>query len=61
MGSRVENPSDVSNGSVADKPQVAEFVSYYAENNSDIAAAAQYIPLNEEQATALSDAVSSIG
>ncbi len=51
----------VSNASFADKPQVAEFVRYYAENDGPIAEAAQYIPLNEEQATALTDAVGSIG
>ena len=51
----------VSDKSFADKPQVAEFVEYYAENDGPIAEAAQYIPLNEEQVTALTDAVESLG
>ena len=50
----------VSNASFAHKPQVAAFVEYYGANDG-IAEAAQYIPLNEEQATALTDAVGSIG
>jgi phosphate transport system substrate-binding protein len=39
----------VSNGSYADKPQVAAFVDFYAENDADIVEAAQYIALNDEQ------------
>jgi phosphate transport system substrate-binding protein len=51
----------VSNKSYADKPQVAEFVDFYVENDADIAEAAQFIPLSDEQATELEDAASSLG
>ena len=51
----------VNNASFADKPHVAEFVTYYAENDGEIAAAAQYIPLNEEMAGELVDAVAAMG
>ena len=45
----------VSNKSYADKPQVAEYVNFYVENLSDIAEAAEYIPLNDEQYSATND------
>lgn len=51
----------VNNASFADKPQVAEFVKFYAENDGDIAEAAQYIPLNDEASAALVDAVAAMG
>jgi phosphate transport system substrate-binding protein len=51
----------VSNKSYADKPQVAEFVDYYVGNDADIAEAAQFIPLSEEQVAELEDAASSLG
>ena len=43
----------VSKSAVEDKPQVAEFLKYYAANDGDIAEAAQFIPLNDEQAEEL--------
>jgi len=51
----------VSNSAFAEKPQVAEFVQFYAESDAEIAEAAQFIPLNEEQSTELTDAVESLG
>jgi phosphate transport system substrate-binding protein len=51
----------VNNASVAEKPQVKSFVEFYAENNSEIAEAAQYIPLSEDKAAALQTAVQSLG
>ena len=41
----------VSNASYADKAQVAEYVDFYIENLAEIAEAAQFIPLNDEQYT----------
>jgi phosphate transport system substrate-binding protein len=43
----------VANSSYAEKPQVAAFVDYYVENVNEIAEAAQYITLNDEQVSAL--------
>lgn len=43
----------VNNKSYADKPQVAAFVDYYVANDGEIAEAAQYIPLSDEQAAEL--------
>ncbi len=51
----------VNNASYAEKPEVAAFVDYYATNDAEIAEAAQYIPLNEEQSAELQTAVDSIG
>jgi phosphate transport system substrate-binding protein len=51
----------VANKSYADKPQVAEFVDYYVASDADIAEAAQFIPLNEEQSAELEDAAASLG
>jgi len=51
----------VSKASFADKPQVAGFVRYYADNDADIATAAQYIPLNDEQRSTLVSAVEALG
>ena len=51
----------VSNAAYAEKPQVASFVDFYVENNSDIAEAAQFIPLSDEQTTELTDAAASLG
>jgi phosphate transport system substrate-binding protein len=50
----------VNNASYSEKPQVAAFVDYYAANDADIAEAAQYIPLNDEQRGELESAVGSI-
>jgi phosphate transport system substrate-binding protein len=51
----------VSKKSWDEKPQVAEFVKFYADNDAEIAEAAQFIQLNDEQSTALDDAVSALG
>ena len=51
----------VANKSYADKPQVADFVDYYVTNDAEIAEAAQFITLNEEQSAELEDAASSLG
>jgi phosphate transport system substrate-binding protein len=40
---------------------VKAFVDFYAENAAEIAEAAQYIPLNEEQQSGLQDAAASLG
>ena len=50
----------VNNASYSEKPAVAAFVDFYAENDADIADAAQYIPLNDEQRSELESAVGSI-
>jgi phosphate transport system substrate-binding protein len=50
----------VNNASYSEKPQVAAFVDYYAANDAEIAEAAQYIPLNDEQRGELESAVGSI-
>ncbi len=51
----------VNNASYADKPEVAAFVDFYASADEEIAEAAQYIPLNDEQRGELTSAVESIG
>lgn len=51
----------VNNASFAEKPQVAEFVRFYAERDAEIAEAAQYIPLDDAKAEALQSAVASLG
>ena len=51
----------VNNASFADKTHVADFVKFYAENDGDVAEAAQFIPLNEEMAGELVDAVAAMG
>jgi phosphate transport system substrate-binding protein len=50
-----------SNQAAGEKPQVKAFVDFYAENAGEIAEAAQYIPLNEEQQSGLQDAAASLG
>ncbi|TQN41198.1 phosphate ABC transporter substrate-binding protein (PhoT family) [Blastococcus colisei] len=50
----------VNDASYSEKPGVAAFVDFYAQNDSDIAEAAQYIPLNDEQRGELESAVGSI-
>ncbi len=45
---------------VEDKPQVAAFLDFYAANNAEIAEAAKFIPLNEDQATELQDMTSEL-
>jgi phosphate transport system substrate-binding protein len=47
----------VADKSYADKEQVSAFVDYYVENVNTIAEAAQYIPLNDEQAGELEDSL----
>lgn len=51
----------VANKSYANKPQVADFVDFYVANNGQIAEAAQYIPLNDEQSAELEDTASQLG
>ena len=51
----------VSNQAYADKPQVQAFVDYYVENDTEIAEQAQFIPLSDEQRTALTDAAAKLG
>jgi phosphate transport system substrate-binding protein len=43
----------VSESAVQEKPQVAEFIKFYAENDADIAEAAGFIALNDEQRSEL--------
>ncbi|MEJ7741553.1 MAG: hypothetical protein WKF73_02780 [Nocardioidaceae bacterium] len=43
-----------------EKPEVAAFLDFYAQNNTAIAEAAQFISLNEEQTTALQDQTSKL-
>jgi phosphate transport system substrate-binding protein len=51
----------VNNASAAEKPQVKAFVDFYAQNDAEIAEAAQYIPLNDEQRSELESAAASLG
>lgn len=51
----------VANKSYAEKPQVADFIDYYVASDAEIAEAAQFIPLNEEQSAELEDAASQLG
>jgi phosphate transport system substrate-binding protein len=51
----------VNNASATDKPQVKAFVDFYAQNDAEIAEAAAFIPLNDEQRSALESAASSLG
>jgi phosphate transport system substrate-binding protein len=51
----------VNKASATEKPQVKAFVDFYAGNDAQIAEAAQFIPLNEEQQSALQDAAASLG
>jgi phosphate transport system substrate-binding protein len=47
----------VNNASFAEKPQVAEFVRFYAANDGEIAEAAQFIPLDDASSLELQAAV----
>jgi phosphate transport system substrate-binding protein len=51
----------VSNSAAAEKPELKAFIDFYAENAPEIAEAAQYIPLNDEQLGELQSAASSLG
>lgn len=51
----------VSNKSYTEKPAVKEFANYYIANLADIAAGAQYIPLNDEDYAATQAALAGIG
>lgn len=51
----------VNNAAAAEKPQVKAFVDFYAQNNAEIAEAAQFIPLSEEQSAELQSAAESLG
>ncbi len=50
----------VSNKSYNDKPQVKEYVDFYIDNLGDIAEAAEYIPLNDEQLSSTKDMLASV-
>jgi phosphate transport system substrate-binding protein len=43
------------------RPEVKAFVNFYVDNDADIAKAAKYIPLNEEQKTKAKQEVASLG
>jgi phosphate transport system substrate-binding protein len=47
----------VADQSYADKEQVSAFVDFYVANNGQVAEAAQYIPLNDEQSGELEEAL----
>jgi ABC-type phosphate transport system, periplasmic component len=51
----------VSNQAYAEKPQVAGFVDFYAQQIDRIAEAAQFVALNEDQKSELSDTVGQLG
>jgi len=51
----------VSNQAYAEKPQVAGFVDFYAQQIDQIAEAAQYVALNEDQKSELNDTVGQLG
>ncbi len=51
----------VSDRAAAEKPQVKAFVDFYAQNDAEIAEAAQYIPLNDEQRSQLESAAAALG
>jgi len=51
----------VSNQAASEKPQVKAFVDFYAANAAQIAEAAQFIALNDEQAATLVEAAEAIG
>jgi phosphate transport system substrate-binding protein len=51
----------VNNKSYADKGAVSEYVDFYVDNLSEIAEAAKFIPLNDEQYAATKDALAGIG
>jgi phosphate transport system substrate-binding protein len=51
----------VKNQAYAEKPQVAGFVDFYAQQIDRIAEAAQFVALNEDQKSELSDTVGQLG
>lgn len=51
----------VNNASYTDKEQVKTFIDYYVENSTDIALAALYIPLTDEQIALATEELSSLG
>jgi phosphate transport system substrate-binding protein len=51
----------VNNAAVTDKPQVKAFVDFFVANDAPIAEAAKFIPLNDEQRSALESTASSLG
>jgi len=50
----------VANQSYSEKPQVAAFVNFYVDNLGDVATAAQYIELNDEQLAETQNALSQL-
>lgn len=51
----------VSNASYTDKPQVAAFVDFSIENSAEIAEAALFVPLTDEQITTAQDELATLG
>ncbi|WP_247826274.1 PstS family phosphate ABC transporter substrate-binding protein [Arthrobacter antioxidans] len=51
----------VANASYTEKPQVKTFVDYYVENSAEIADAALFVPLTDEQVTVAQDELATIG
>jgi phosphate transport system substrate-binding protein len=51
----------VSNQAYTEKPQVAGFVDFYAQQIDQITGAAQFVALNEDQKGELSDTVGQLG
>ncbi len=51
----------VANDSYTEKPQVKTFVDYYVENSADIAEAALFIPLTDEQLTTAQEELAAVG
>jgi ABC-type phosphate transport system substrate-binding protein len=51
----------VANASYTDKPQVKAFVDYFVENAVEIAEAALFVPLTEEQIATATDELASLG
>jgi phosphate transport system substrate-binding protein len=51
----------VSNTAASERPEVKAFLDFYATNAAEIAEAAQYIPLNDDQRGELESAAASIG
>jgi len=51
----------VNNAAATDKPQVKAFVDFFATKDAEIAEAAKFIPLNDDQRTELESTASSLG
>lgn len=51
----------VNNASYADKPQVKAFMDFYVDSSAEVAEAALFVPLTEEQTTTAADELASLG